>query len=65
MNLYCSRTLKKIAISTDLGKIEGNLSSSSNVFTHNFFKKMPQFCYFSFDFDEIFTERLVIYSLFR
>ena len=55
----------KIAILTFLGKIEGNLSSSNNVFTHNFSKKMQQFCYFSSDFDEIFTEMLVIHSLFR
>ena len=55
----------KIAILTFFGKIEGNLSSSTNVFTHNFSKKMPQFCYFSSDFDEFFTERLVIHSLFR
>ena len=55
----------KQTILTFLGKIEGNFSSSTNVFTHNFSKKMPQFCYFSSDFDEIFTERLVIHSLFR
>ena len=57
--------LTKLAISIFLSKIEWNLGSSTNVFTHNFSKKIPQFCYFSSDFDEIFTESLVLNSLFR
>ena len=64
-NCIVVANLRKTAILTFLGKIEGILSSSTNVFTHNFSKKMPQFCYFSSDFDEIFIERLVIHSLFR
>ena len=38
--------LSKLAISIFLDKIEGNLGSSTNVFTHNLSKKIPQFCYF-------------------
>ena len=57
--------VSRLKILIFLDKIEENLSSSTNVFTHNFSKKMPQFCYRSSDFDETFTERLVIHSLFR
>ena len=57
--------LTKKAISIFLGKVEGNLRSSTNIFTQKFSKKIPQFCYFLSDFNEIFTERLVLHSLFR
>ena len=63
--LYCIAHLIKLAISIFRGKIEGNFWSSTNVFTQNFSKKIPQFCYFSSDFNEIFIERLVLHSLFR
>ena len=38
--------LTKLAISIFLGKIEGNLGSSTNVFTHNFPRKYHKFVIF-------------------
>ena len=49
--------ITKLAISIFLGKI-----IFSQRFYSQIYKKIPQFCYFSSDFDEIFTERLVLHS---